>query len=141
LEDRLGRPVDRDELDPRFFAAVDRADTRTENHVMEAQAVIDEVAAPLVRWWDDWDLLVTPTTFQPAWPLGSESGLVQMGTLLAPFSLSGQPALSLPLHWSQEQLPIGVQFVGPPGGDEMLLALAEDIQVAFDWALRHPPTC
>jgi Asp-tRNA(Asn)/Glu-tRNA(Gln) amidotransferase A subunit family amidase len=141
LEDRLGRPVARDELDPRLFEAVDRAATRSESQVMDAQTALDEATAPLVSWWDEWDILVTPTTFQPAWPLGSESGLVQMGTLLAPFSLSGQPALSLPLHSSREQLPIGVQFVGPPEGDEMLLALAEEVQIAFDWAIRHPPTC
>ena len=115
LEDRLGRAVRRDELDRRFFEAVDRAATRSDVDVMRAQARIDEVAEPLLRWWDQWDLLVTPSTFQPAWPLGSESGLVQMGTLLAPFSLSGQPALSLPLHWSGERLPIGVQLVGAPG--------------------------
>ena len=94
-----------------------------------------------MRWWDEWDLLVTPSTFQPAWPLGSASGLVQMGTLLAPFSLSGQPALSLPLHWSRELLPIGVQLVGAPGADETLLALAEELQAVFDWATLHPPVC
>jgi amidase len=55
-----------------------------------------------------------------------------MGTLLAPFSLSGQPALSLPLHWSGERLPIGLQLVGAPGADETLLALAEALQAVFD---------
>ena len=64
-----------------------------------------------------------------------------MGTLLAPFSLSGQPALSLPLHWSDELLPIGVQLVGAPGADETLLALAEELQAVFDWATLHPPVC
>lgn len=141
LEDRLGRSVEEDELDQRFFEAVDRAASRSEGDVVRAQASIDEVAEPLVNWWDEWDLLVTPSTFQPAWPLGSASGLVQMGTLLAPFSLSGQPALSLPLHWSGELLPIGVQLVGAPGADETLLALAEELQGVFDWAVLHPPVC
>ena len=141
LEDRLGRSVEEDELDQRFFEAVDRAASRSEGDVVRAQASIDEVAEPLVNWWDEWDLLVTPSTFQPAWPLGSASGLAQMGTLLAPFSLSGQPALSLPLHWNDELLPIGVQLVGAPRADETLLALAEDLQAVFDWATLHPPVC
>ena len=142
LEDRLGRSVEKDELDRRFFDAVDRATSRSDRGCGALRKPeIDDVAEPVVGWWDEWDLLVTPTTFQPAWPLGSESGLVQMGTLLAPFSLSGQPALSLPLHWSGEQLPIGVQLVGAPGADETLLALAEELQGVFDWATLRPPTC
>ncbi len=141
VEDRLGRSVDESELDQRFFEAVDRAVSRRGGDVVRAQARIDEAAQTVVRWWDEWDLLVTPSTFQPAWPLGSASGLVQMGTLLAPFSLSGQPALSLPLHWSGELLPIGVQLVGAPGADEMLLALAEELQAVFDWTILHPPVC
>lgn len=141
LGDRLGRSVEKDELDPRFFEAVDRATSRNEGDVVQARARIGDVAELLVGWWDEWDLLVTPSTFQPAWPLGSGLGLVQMGTLLAPFSLSGQPALSLPLHCSGEQLPIGVQLVGAPGADETLLALAEELQGAFDWATLRPPTC
>ncbi len=141
LEDRLGRAVDTDELDQRFFEAVNRAASRNEQDVARARARIDKVAAPLAGWWEEWDLLVTPSTFQPAWPLKSESGLAQMGTLLAPFSLSGQPALSLPLHWSAEQLPIGVQLVGAPGADETLLALAEELQAVSDWATLRPPIC
>jgi Asp-tRNA(Asn)/Glu-tRNA(Gln) amidotransferase A subunit family amidase len=64
-----------------------------------------------------------------------------MGTLLAPFSLSGQPALSLPLHRTPEKLPVGVQIVGRAGDDETLLALAEQLQAASDWTLLRPPAC
>jgi amidase len=78
LEDRLGRSVEKDELDQRFFEAVDRAASRSEGDVARAQARIDEAADTLLSWWDEWDLLVTPSTFQPSWPLGSASGLVQM---------------------------------------------------------------
>ena len=141
LEHRLGRAVDTHELDRRFFEAVNRAASRSDEDVARARARIDKAAGSLSGWWEEWDLLVTPSTFQPAWPLGSASGLTQMGTLLAPFSLSGQPALSLPLHWSAEQLPIGVQLVGVPGADETLLVLAEELQTVFDWAALRPPIC
>jgi amidase len=141
LEDRLGRPVAPDELDSRVFEAAGRASTRTADDLSRAQCALDAAVHPLAEWWGTFDLLVTPTTFQPAWPLGTDSGLIQMGTLLAPFSLSGQPALSLPLHRTPEKLPVGVQIVGRAGDDETLLALAEQLQAASDWTLLRPPAC
>ena len=56
-------------------------------------------------------------------------------------NVTGQPAISLPLFWNAEGLPIGVQLVGAPGADETLLALAEAFQAVFDWAALHPPVC
>jgi amidase len=141
LENRLGRPIEPHELDSQFFDAVERASRRSEVDVAKAQLVIDAAIAPLAEWWNEWDLLVTPSTFQPAWNLGSPSGLVQMGTLLAPFSLSGQPALSLPLYWGPDNLPIGTQLVGARGSDEMLLGLAERLQTVYDWTDLRPPVC
>ena len=70
-------------------------------------------------WWHDHDLLITPSTFQLAWPLGGEPGPRELGPLAAPFSLSGQPSLSLPLH-HERGLPVGVQIVGRPGSDPPL---------------------
>jgi amidase len=84
--------------------------------------------------------VVTPASFQPAWPLGAAIGPAQVGTLLAPFSLTGQPALSLPLHRTNNVLPVGVELVGRRGSDEVLLRLAQDLQAAHDWTARRPPT-
>jgi len=140
VSDRLGRPVERGELADVVFDAATRAATRSEADVQEAHATIDAATAPILHWWNDYDLLVTPTTFQPAWPLGGDPGPREMGTLLAPFSLTGQPSISLPLHHTDEGLPVGVQFVARPGGDEILLRLAEDLQAASDWTVRRPPS-
>lgn len=139
VSERLRRPVVRGELDDAVFDAAARAATRTEEDVLEAEARIDASTAPILDWWKDHDLLVTPTTFQPAWLLGGNPGPREMGTLLAPFSLTGQPALSLPLHHTDGGLPVGVQLVARPGGDEMLLHLAEELQAASDWTQRRPP--
>lgn len=57
----------------------------------------------------------------------------------SPFNISGQPAVSLPLHVSAGGLPIGVQFVGPVGGDSTLLSLAAQIEDAAPWRDRLPP--
>ena len=54
-------------------------------------------------------------------------------------NLTGLPAMSLPLHWSEAGLPIGVQAIGPPAGDSVLLSLAAQLEVARPWADRRPP--
>jgi amidase len=138
VSDRLGRPAQRGDLDDAVFDAAARHAARDKNDVRAAQDAIAAAAAPILDWWDDHDLLVTPTTFQPAWPLGGNPGPREMGTLLAPFSLTGQPALSLPLHQTENGLPVGIQLVGGHGADELLLRLAEDLQTVADWTTRRP---
>jgi Asp-tRNA(Asn)/Glu-tRNA(Gln) amidotransferase A subunit family amidase len=55
-----------------------------------------------------------------------------------PFNISGQPALSLPLGWSKAGLPIGVQFVGHPYGEGLIISLAAEVERAAPWAARYP---
>jgi amidase len=53
-------------------------------------------------------------------------------------NVTGQPAISLPLHHSDEGLPIGVQLVGPPVGEELLISLATQLENAASWLERRP---
>jgi len=65
--------------------------------------------------------------------------LVAMLQYTSQFNLTGQPAISLPLHWTAGGLPVGVQFVGGFAAEDVLIRLASQLEVAQPWADRHPP--
>jgi amidase len=92
------------------------------------------------QWWaDGYDVLVTPTL--PMLPplLGADEEVIDLGPFTMPWNLTGQPAISLPLHMSDEGLPIGVQLVGPYGREDVLLRLASQLERVSPWAHRRPP--
>jgi Asp-tRNA(Asn)/Glu-tRNA(Gln) amidotransferase A subunit family amidase len=57
----------------------------------------------------------------------------------SPFNTAGTPAMSVPLHWSQSGLPIGVQLVAPFGDEATLFRLASQLEAAQPWAERRSP--
>jgi len=66
----------------------------------------------------------------------------QMGRLVAftaPFDVTGQPAISLPLHWNDDGLPIGVQLVAAYGREDVLLRVGAQLEDARPWNGRRPP--
>ena len=57
------------------------------------------------------------------------------------FNQTGQPAISLPLHWSAGGLPVGIQLAAAMGREDLLLQVAAQLEVAAPWADRKPPVC
>jgi amidase len=59
------------------------------------------------------------------------------GLFNMPFSLTGQPAISLPLHWSSEGLPVGIQLIADYGREDLLLRLSAQLEVTRPWVDRQ----
>jgi amidase len=105
----------------------------------------------LVRWGRDFDVLLTPTSAilppvagsvletQHATPEEPVFDVVASVSLTAFGNVTGQPAVSLPLHWTETGLPVGVQLVGGPWEEARLIALSAQLEEARPWADRRPP--
>ncbi len=54
-------------------------------------------------------------------------------------NVSGLPAIVLPVHWTASGLPMGVQLIGRPGREDVLLAIGAQLERRLRWDRRHPP--
>ena len=99
-----------------------------------------------------YDVVLTPTLAQPpalvgsirddADPAGDFAAQKRFTPFTAPYNVTGQPAVSVPLHWAEIDgvtLPIGVQLVGRPADEPTLISLAAQLEEAAPWAVRRPP--
>ncbi len=101
-------------------------------------------SAEIMGFWQDYDFLLTPTLTQLAPRIDEMSLILDHKALdwLAftyPFNLTGQPAVSLPCGWSQEEnLPVGLQIVGPTASEDRLISLSAQFEAARPWHSRYP---
>jgi Asp-tRNA(Asn)/Glu-tRNA(Gln) amidotransferase A subunit family amidase len=115
--------------------------------IMQLQALVRRIVA----FWDDVDVVLTPTlALQPVpigWTWEDAGGDPRLAfarqLLFTPFTplvnVTGQPAMSLPLHWSEDGLPVGVHLIGRPYAEATLVRLAAQLEQARPWADRRPP--
>jgi amidase len=149
-ETRLGRPASEGELEPLSWALVQMGRSLDAATYLAAVQGLQKATRQIAQYFEGIDLLLTPTLGEPPAPLGtfdSPPGEPLAGIFRAasyvpftpPFNVTGQPAMSLPLHWTDAGLPVGVQFVGRFGDEETILALAGQLEHAAPWAGRRPP--
>jgi amidase len=107
-------------------------------------AALQRLAAGVGRvpgWWAaGFDLLLTPTVAQPPRPAGAPlTALAETtGLFTLPFSYTGQPAASLPVHRAPDGLPVGVHLVAADGREDLLLRVAAQLEQALPWAGARP---
>ena len=108
----------------------------------------------VISWWthDGFDLLLTPSCAEPPPVLGdlvsSEDNPLHgalratpFAAYTAPFNVTGQPAMSVPLYFSAAGLPIGAHLVAAPYREDLLLRVAAQLEEARPWSDRRPPVC
>jgi amidase len=146
----LGRAIGPDDVEPLTWALADEGRRRTAAQYLTAVGQHQLVSRMVAGWFESgFDLLLTPTLGEPPPPLGSfdDSGDdpvaallrgAQTATFTANFNVTGQPAISLPLHWSEDGLPIGVQLVAGFGEEDLLLRVGAQLEEARPWADRVP---
>nr|WP_239524018.1 amidase [Geodermatophilus normandii] len=116
---------------------------------MEALGALRIFSRRYVQATDGFDVLLAPVTTMTPRPLGwfdaDGDGAADFArqeryaAFTALYNVTGQPAVSVPLHWTADGLPIGTMLVGRPADEATLIALAAQLEEARPWAHRHPP--
>jgi amidase len=149
-ESVLGRPVRDEELEitTRELAAFGRS--RSALDVLEAVQAFGRATRQFARFFETRDVWLTPTLARRPEPLGvlnqSVGGALEWQRFDDSFNpwnpianISGQPSMSVPLHWTADGIPIGVLFTGRYADEATLFRLAAQLEAALPWADRRPP--
>ena len=133
------------------LAAFERAHTLTAVEIGRGFRAFHAVARSAALFFEDHDLLVTPTLAHPPWEHGRLEydrpgrsmgswidAIFEYGPFTAPFNIGGQPAISVPTGQSADGLPIGVQIVAAHGREDLLFRVAAQLEEALPWAGRRP---
>jgi len=147
-----GRKIGPDTLEAVTLACVEEARKMSATDLLIAMAHQNTISRQVAEWFLKYDTLLTPTVGKPPPPLGeinqNRAGMkpfewTQQVFTYCPFTplfnSTGQPAISLPLHWTPDGLPVGVQFAGRFGDESTLIRLASQLEQARPWAAKRPP--
>ena len=145
----LGRTLGPENVERYTWERVVDARSYTATDYINAIGVAHRAGRDVARFFADHDLILSPTMCQPPFPLGvldlmSEDGEAYLAAMQASvgftalFNFTGNPAMSLPLAWSEGGLPIGVQFAAPFGDEATLFRLAAQLEQAQPWGDRRP---
>jgi amidase len=148
IEEAIGRPVTADDVEPSTWVTVQAGAALDAGHYINALTKMQAVTRRTIAWWLDegYDILLTPTCAEPPPELGdlirpetNGARLLPFAIFTAPFNVTGQPAMSVPLHWTASGLPVGVQLVGAPYREDVLFRVAAQLEATRPWAERRPP--
>ena len=146
----VGRKPAPEDFEPGTQALIEMGRQQTAVAYLLAVQTLQIFSRRIAQFMEKYDVLLTPTLAEPPLPLGSldstpqdpMAGMRRAG-LFVPFTpicnATGQPAMSVPLYWNEEGLPIGTHFVGRFGDEATLFRLAAQLEEARPWANRHPP--
>jgi len=145
-----GRLPRRDDMQGMVWAIYEAGIEVSAIDYQAAWNTIHRASRDVAAWHQRFDIWLTPVLSTPPWRIGhldlentDRATAYQPMREYCPYTglqnMTGQPAIGLPLHWSREALPMGVQFVGRFGAEEELLGLAAQLEEAQPWRGRTPP--
>ncbi|MFN8544887.1 MAG: amidase [Candidatus Binatia bacterium] len=146
----VGRRITPDDVDPLNWALADMGRAVGVGQYLNALMWLQSHTRRVAQWWaDGFDLLLTPTLPEPPPLLGhfrpTADDPVACGMRASafacftmPFNVTGQPAISLPLHWTASGLPVGVQLAAAYGREDLLIRVASQLEQAQPWRDRRP---
>jgi len=143
-----GRPLTPEMVDGVTYAAVEHARGISGADYLSAVGAVHAFGRRMAHVFLDCDVLLTPTLATPPAPVGKykpdfedfvayrngPGSVFDYSPFTAIFNASGQPAVTLPLHWSANDLPVGVHLAMAIGEDERLMSLSGQIERAAPWA-------
>jgi amidase len=145
-----GREPTEGDFEPLTWALALRGARYTSGEALFALRTFQEAAGLLDLFMSAFDVWLTPTLGEPPVPLGTFDPKpddpiagYRRAEQFVPFTpianVAGQPAMSVPLYWNAQGLPIGTHFVARFGNEAMLFRLAAQLEQARPWAQRRPP--
>jgi amidase len=145
----VGRKPEKEELEAATWALVEMGRKQSGPAYLMAVQTLQIFSRHVARFMEKYDVMLTPTLAEPPVPLGTfdstaENPMAGMrrSALFAPFTpicnATGQPAMSVPLYWNGEGLPVGAHFIGRFGDEATLFRLASQLESARPWAHRRP---
>lgn len=147
-ERELGRKVTPDDLEPQNYAEYERALGYTAIDFETQRQLVYRWARDVIAHHAPYDLVLSPTLAGPPPLLGVldpanpgeafTAAATSMAGFTIAYNLSGQPAMSIPLHRNETGLPIGSMFVAQPGGEGLLLRVASQLESAQPWRDAWP---
>jgi amidase len=127
LRKLLGREPTAEDVDPEILEQAGRGRLLSSDAITQAVKNVKALINPVAAWFDPATVLVTPVTHCGPWHLGQPEP-AGIGLFAAPYSFTGQPAMSIPVGRRSNGTPIGVQLVGAHGSDSLLLSIAEELE-------------
>ncbi len=145
----LGRPVTEGDVEPLTWATAQKGNRVTSIDYSRAIATSHQFGLTMARFMEKYDVILSPTLGKPPVKLGllspSPPDLEQYGRDVKEFSpftllynVTGQPSMSVPLHWTGDGLPVGVMFSARFGDEATLFRLGSQLEKARPWAGRRP---
>ena len=142
--------VKKDQVEPLTWTLGEMGSHYDAADYVNALQTLQRVSRDVARFFLDYDVLLTPTLAEPPVALGTFDSPLEnplhgfhRSGLFAPFTplynITGQPAMSVPLFWNADNLPVGSHFVGRFGDEATLFQLAAQLEKARPWVDRRPP--